>query len=305
MRNSLITVEIDVTLETIKKEEYQVRIVDSNWLKQHLYDENLVIADCRFNLGDPQEGEKLYKKDHIPGALYFDLEKDLSAQVQTHGGRHPLPKMEDFIDLLERSGVDRETTVVAYDGGQGAFASRLWWMLKYVGHENVFVLNGGYENWKEQSGIVTDGIPKPILASYRPSYNHDMIASYEEVKEAVNKKRSDIVLVDSREEKRYLGIEEPIDKKAGRIPGAINKVWFEGLDNGSFKDAKEQQKRFTDLDFSKTIIVYCGSGVTAAPNYISLKEAGFPHVKLYPGSFSDWISYEENEIETGPFRKTD
>ncbi|MGD6944525.1 sulfurtransferase [Cytobacillus gottheilii] len=279
-----------------------MRTIDANWLKQHLNDEKLVIADCRFNLSDPEEGEKLYKNNHIPGALYFDLEKDLSAPVQQHGGRHPLPPMDHFIGLLERSGIDRTTTVIAYDGRQGAFASRLWWMLTYVGHEKVYILNGGYEDWKKQDGVVTDEIPTPAPVSYSPAYNHDMIATYKEVKEAVSEKPNNIVMIDSREEKRYLGIEEPIDKKAGRIPGAINKVWFEGLENGTFKNTKEQQKRFTDIDPSKTLIVYCGSGVTAAPNYIALKEAGFPHVKLYPGSFSDWISYEENEVETGPFK---
>ncbi|KAB2333617.1 sulfurtransferase [Bacillus mesophilum] len=279
-----------------------MRTINANWLKLHLNDEKLVIADCRFNLSDPEEGEMLYKNDHIPGALYYDLEKDLSAPVKQHGGRHPLPPMDNFIELLERSGIDRATTVIAYDGGQGAYASRLWWMLTYVGHEKVYILNGGYEDWKKQDGAITNKIPTPAKSSYSPSCNHDMIASYEEVKEAVSKKTKNIVLIDSREEKRYLGIEEPIDKKAGRIPGAINKVWFEGLENGRFRNAKEQQKRFTDIDPSKTLIVYCGSGVTAAPNYIALKEAGYPNVKLYPGSFSDWISYEENEVETGAFK---
>lgn len=271
--------------------------VEAEWLNAELVKENIRIVDCRFNLASPEEGHEKYKENHIPGAVYFHLEKDLSAPVGKRGGRHPLPSAENFVKVLEAAGIGNDTTVVAYDCGEGAYAARLWWMLKYIGHEHVFILNGGYPAWTKAGYPVNNEVSVYVPGVYQPSIQENVFASYEEVKAVVSGSAA-AVLVDSREKRRYTGEFEPIDKKAGHIPGAINKPWLEGFENGKFKAGASQQSRFIDLAKDSKIIVYCGSGVTAAPNYLALKAAGFEKVKLYAGSFSDWISYEENEVAT-------
>ncbi|MDF2788252.1 MAG: sulfurtransferase [Neobacillus sp.] len=272
-------------------------IIDKEWLLKNLNDPHVRIVDCSFSLADSNKGRQEYEKNHIPGASYFDLEKDLSGEVSEHGGRHPLPNIEKFIDKLELAGIDVNTTVISYDQGEGAFAARFWWLLQYLGHEKVYVLDGGFKGWNEGNYPVTSDVPTFNKATFKPKMNHDLLASMEEVRTVSGGQDSKTILIDSREERRYLGLEEPIDKKAGRIPGAINKPWFEGLNSGYYKQAEDQIHRFTDINPENEIIVYCGSGVTAAPNYLALKAAGFQKVKLYLGSFSDWISYQENEIE--------
>ncbi|MGN7177969.1 sulfurtransferase [Paenibacillus sp. FSL R5-0490] len=272
-------------------------LAEKEWVFSKLDDPNIRIADCRFKLGSPGEGRSLYDHSHIPHAVYFDLEKDLSGPVAEHGGRHPLPDPALLKKVLEKAGISRDTTVIAYDGGEGAFAARFWWLLRYLGHEKVLVLNGGYKDWAESDYPLTKEVPSMERADFNIDLQPDIFASYEEVKSVAGNQES-AVLIDSREEKRYLGLEEPIDKKAGHIPGAINKVWLEAYKNGRFKDAEVQENRFAGIDKDQPIIVYCGSGVTAAPNFLALKEAGYKHVKLYAGSFSDWISYDSNKIGT-------
>jgi thiosulfate/3-mercaptopyruvate sulfurtransferase len=272
-------------------------IIDKEWLLKNLNDSQVRIVDCSFSLADPKKGRQEYEKNHIPGASYFDLEKDLSGEVSEHGGRHPLPNIKKFIDKLEQAGIDENTTVISYDQGEGAFAARFWWLLQYLGHKKVYVLDGGLKGWNEGNYPVTSDVPTFNKATFKPKINHDLIASMEEVRTVSGGQDPKTILIDSREERRYLGLEEPIDKKAGRIPGAINKPWFDGLNSGYYKQAEDQKHRFSDINPENEIIVYCGSGVTAAPNYLALKAAGFQKVKLYLGSFSDWISYQENEIE--------
>ncbi|MEN0661321.1 sulfurtransferase [Caldifermentibacillus hisashii] len=274
-------------------------VVNQEWLLEQLANKDVKIVDCRFSLNKPDEGERLYKAGHIPGANFFDLEKQLSAPVSKHGGRHPLPDIEKFRREIEKAGIDNTKTVVAYDGGEGAFASRFWWLLTYIGHDKVYVLNGGFKGWVEAGYPTTKEVPKPEPANFKVSIRKEMLATYEEVKEIVGNKKKLPILIDSREKARYLGKEEPIDKIPGHIPGAIHKFWAEGLENGFFKGSEEQKKRFAELDQKEPIIVYCGSGVTATPNYIALKIAGYQNVKLYAGSYSDWVSYSDNPVEKG------
>ncbi|MDP4083506.1 MAG: sulfurtransferase [Bacillota bacterium] len=271
-------------------------VKEQEWLLENLQNTEIRIVDCRFSLANPNMGKESYLNGHIPGAVFFDLEKDLSKPVEKHGGRHPLPDLQVFIQKLEDAGINEKVKVIVYDGGEGSFASRFWWMLKYLGHENVFVLNGGFSDWNKKSYPTSLEIPSYEKNIFDVNVQHEIVASIDEVKKVVQNTPDKEILIDSREERRYLGLEEPIDKKAGHIPGAINKPWIQGLNQGHFKSEAEQMKRFSDIDPEKTVIVYCGSGVTAAPNYLALKEAGYKHVKLYVGSFSDWISYEENEI---------
>ncbi|MCM3798152.1 sulfurtransferase [Caldifermentibacillus hisashii] len=274
-------------------------VVNQEWLLEQLANKDVKIVDCRFSLSKPDEGERLYKESHIPGAYFFDLEKQLSAPVSKHGGRHPLPDIEQFRHEIEQAGIENTKTVVAYDGGEGAFASRFWWLLTYIGHDKVYVLNGGFKGWVEAGYPTTKEVPKPESAQYKVSIRKEMLATYEEIKEIVANKKKSPILIDSREKARYLGKEEPIDKIPGHIPGAMHKFWAEGLENGFFKGSEEQKKRFAELDQKEPIIVYCGSGVTATPNYIALKIAGYQNVKLYAGSYSDWVSYSDNPVEKG------
>ncbi|MED1205352.1 sulfurtransferase [Heyndrickxia acidicola] len=271
-------------------------VKQAEWLNNQLYNDNIRIADCRFALSDSLLGQKLYNEVHIPGAIHFDLERDLSGKVTEHGGRHPLPDTEIIKEKLERAGINNKSTVIAYDSGEGSFAARLWWILRYLGHDKVYVLDGGFKEWQNKNFAVTKDLPEFKTESYTLNLQPDLAATYEEVKKAVV--AGEAVLVDSRESARFMGLTEPIDKKPGHIPGAINKVWTENLRNGYWKSIEEQKERFRDLKPSDTIIVYCGSGVTATPNVLTLTELGYDHVKLYPGSYSDWISYHENPVES-------
>jgi thiosulfate/3-mercaptopyruvate sulfurtransferase len=273
-------------------------IVEKDWLKLRLDTPEVVILDCRFSLMQPEAGEESYHKSHIPGAIYCHLEKDLSGPVLAHGGRHPLPDLKTLQGFIEGAGINNDTIVVAYDNGEGSYASRLWWLMKYMGHKEVYILNGGFKTWVEANYPVDSNPPSPKAATtYELNIKSEMLATYNDVKEVVEQRPLGTILIDSREAKRYQGLEEPIDRIPGRIPGAMNKFWNEGLECGFFKPIQEQKKRFEDLDENSNLIVYCGSGVTAAPNYLVLHELGYKNLKLYVGSYSDWVSYHDNQVE--------
>lgn len=272
-------------------------ILDKESVLKNLNDINVRMVDCRFSLAEPKKGRMDYGLAHLPGAVFFDLEEDLSGTVGVHGGRHPLPNIAELTEKLEQAGIDEKTVIVAYDNGEGPFAARFWWLLQYLGHEKVFVLDGGYRGWSAANYPVTTDIPSFEKTEFHVNIRSEWIATSGYVREVVRNKPKNVILIDSREEKRYLGIEEPVDKVAGHIPGAINKPWMEGMGDGHFKIVEEQKQRFAGIGSEKQLIVYCGSGVTAVPNFLTLKEVGFEKVMLYVGSFSDWISYEENEIE--------
>ena len=260
---------------------------------------NIVMVDCTFYLGESRRGKEEYLQEHIPTAVYFHLDEDLSDKLGLHGGRHPLPNIDDFTKKLENIGISNETKVVVYDRQKGAMASRFWWLLTYLGHENVFVLNGGFPKWKESNFPTASGIEKPCeKGSFKVKINESMLVSMQDVKNKLNDVKSGTVtLIDSREPARFKGEVEPIDKKAGHIPGAINEFWANITNDSGFKTEAEWMDHFSHLDKGKETIVYCGSGVTACPNVLALKGAGFTNVKLYAGSWSDWISYNDNPVE--------
>jgi thiosulfate/3-mercaptopyruvate sulfurtransferase len=273
-------------------------LVPVKWLFARLYESDLVIVDCRFQLGKPDAGRQAYEEAHIPGAVYLDLEKDLSAPLGEHGGRHPLPDAAELAKRLGLAGISNDSRVVAYDDQGGAMASRLWWLLTYLGHSSVYVLEEGFTAW-QKAGLLVSSEPTVIFPkAFVPQPQHEMLADVQEVKAKLG--APGIVLVDSREAPRYRGEVEPIDRVAGHIPGAINLFWGEGRRaDGTWKNADEQRERFAGLSQEDEIIVYCGSGVTATPNVLALQAAGFARVKLYAGSWSDWISYEGNPVATG------
>ncbi|WP_051189016.1 sulfurtransferase [Halalkalibacillus halophilus] len=260
--------------------------------------EKIICVDCRFQLGEPEQGKHSYLHGHLPQAIYADLEKDLSGEVKETGGRHPLPELNSFIEFLKNNGIDKDTKVIVYDENL-AFASRFYWMLQYTDHENAYLLNGGWQEWVKlgypmEKGNVAHS-PKSEYGDYQ--VNKNMLATQEEVQFATQ--TSTCYLLDSRSPERYRGEYEPIDQKAGHIPNAINYDWQELMDRkGMFKEVSELESRFSNLDKNKEVIVYCGSGVTAVPNVIGLWSVGFKSVKLYVGSFSDWITNDKNKVET-------
>lgn len=262
-------------------------------------------VDCRFTLGQPHAGKDAYMTEHIPGAYYLDLEKDLSApkRIDGAGGRHPLPDADALAEALTRIGVTEDRPVIAYDDQGGAMASRLWWLLAYLGHDEAYVLDGGFSAWK-RAGYPTASGNEALPgegARFSPKRRQDWLVTAEDIlarRERMAEGR--VIVLDSREDARYRGTAEPIDRVAGHIPGARHSFWKANLDaEGRFRSVKELMDRFEPLQGAEEIIVYCGSGVTACPNVLALREAGFTNVKLYAGSWSDWISDASRPIATG------
>ncbi|MDQ0213631.1 thiosulfate/3-mercaptopyruvate sulfurtransferase [Oikeobacillus pervagus] len=271
-------------------------IVSKKWLIERLKDENVRIIDCRFSLGAGDYGRQEYEKSHIPGAVFVDLEEDLSAPKQ-HGGRHPLPSIDRLTELFEKLGVDQEMTVVVYDDGEGAFASRCWWILHYLGHKKTYILDGGMQQWKV-GGLPTEStIPSYERRKFSLSIQEDWLATLEDVKDVVFCQPSRTILIDSRAPERYRGEIEPLDRVPGHIPKAVNYFYQDGFEGVHWKSVENQKMRFKAIEPDTPIIVYCGSGVTATPNFLALKEAGFKDVRLYAGGYSDWSSYEELPVD--------
>lgn len=276
-------------------------LVDTQTLQDHLADSNWIIFDCRFELSDASWGENLYKQGHIPGAIYAHLDRDLSGVKTASTGRHPLPVIEEFVSRLEAWGVSNQKQVVVYDQAGGAFASRLWWMLRYLGHDGIAILDGGYAKWTiEKRPFTTD---RPFLkpARFTPALRPDMLVSSDEVFGKVNDPA--VKLLDSRAPIRYRGEQEPIDPVAGHIPGAINRFHGENLTpEGTFLSESVLRTQLTQLLGSTPAdrtIVYCGSGVTSCHNILAMELAGLGLPRLYAGSWSEWIHDPSRPIATG------
>ena len=273
-------------------------LVEAAWLLEHCADDNLRIVDTRFALGKPDQGRSAYLEGHIPGSVFVDLERDLCAPVRADrvGGRHPIPPVAALEGVFGRLGISNHHLVVAYDDpstGTGFYAAHLWWLLRYLGHDNVVVLNGGLPAWVEAGGSVETKEPFLNPAEFRAQPRPNMIVDAF----TIQSRPASSMLLDSRAPERYRGDIEPLDWKAGHIPGALNANWADGLRDGRWKSPAEQRERFPG---AQDPIVYCGSGVSAAGNLLALEIAGVPHAKLYPGSWSDWISDESRPIETSP-----
>lgn len=274
-------------------------VVSVDWLKENINNENLVIVDCRFDLMDKEYGKNKYNIEHIIGAKRVDIETELSDVVKEHGGRHPLPSIEKLEEVFSSKGINKDSIVVAYDEGDLVGPSRLWWILKYLGHEKVYILNGGINSFKDIGGKVTDRTEENKKGNFKANENKELKVNMEYVKERLNNDK--VAIIDSREYKRYIGEFEPVDIKAGHIPGAMNYFWMNILDNERkevvIKTLNDLNEMFKELRAYDEVIVYCGSGITACPNSLALDEVNIKH-KVYCGSFSDWISYKNNKIET-------
>jgi thiosulfate/3-mercaptopyruvate sulfurtransferase len=264
--------------------------------------EQVRIIDCRFRLQDPPAGKALYDVGHIPGAQFFDLDEVLSAKptASGHGGRHPLPDIDTFVAHVQTAGINNDTRVVAYDDMGGLFAGRLWWLLKYLGHDRVQLLDGGVQAWQNAGYELATAVPSFPKGNFAANPRPEMVASIDEVKNSLDV--PDVLLVDARASERYRGDTEPLDKQAGHIPGAINMPFAGnltgGLEGGLFKDPDALAERFADVQEAETIIAYCGSGVSAAHNVLAMDEIGIKS-KLYLGSWSDWSSRDDTPIATG------
>ncbi|MCR8657401.1 sulfurtransferase [Paenibacillus endoradicis] len=265
-------------------------------------DTKLVIVDVRYDLSDEDAGEIAYREGHIPQAHYANLSHDLSSgkRPDGEGGRHPLPDPQAVAQFFGSIGIATDSIVVAYDDQGGAMASRLRWLLQWIGFDGeVYVLEGGFKSWKEAGQAVSTDIPDRLEGFHLPvELNESILVDQQYVHSKIG--AAGTVIIDSRDGARYRGEVEPLDKVAGHVPSAVNYFWQEGKNaDGSWKNAEEQAERFAAIDKNDEVIVYCGSGVTATPNYFALQEAGYNNVKLYAGSWSDWSSNSDNPVAVG------
>jgi thiosulfate/3-mercaptopyruvate sulfurtransferase len=262
-------------------------LISANELNQSL--KEIVILDCRFYLNDVRRGRKEYIQSHIPGAVYLDIEHDLSGPV-TRGmtGRHPLPHPELVSNAFVNAGINNNSQVVAYDQSNGAYASRAWWLLRWLGHENVAVLDGGIKEWITLHFPLDNQWTLPTPGNFMPRIQTNFTLSMNDIE-----KNKD-PLIDSREPKRYSGEYEPIDPVAGHIPGAICIPYMDNTsESGKWKTVEELKQRFSGIEstFQEPPVFYCGSGVTACHNILAYKIATGRDARLYPGSWSEWINY--------------
>jgi len=255
-------------------------------LADRLDDPALLILDCRFDLAQPGWGQTQYQTSHIPGAFYLDLNRDLSGPVTAQSGRHPLPDVNTLTSKLNQMGLTATTHVIAYDQGRLPYAARLWWLLRYLGHPRISLLAGGWEAYVQAGYPVSHEIPTPRPGDFIPHVQHQYIASRAEVIAAAND--PEILLVDAREPRRYRGEWEPIDPVAGHIPGAVNLPWTELLPPQPYRE------RWHALNTPpREVICYCGSGVTACVNLLTLEWAGYAPGRLYVGGWSEWCRHPQ------------
>ena len=263
--------------------------------------QDLVIIDCRFSLMEPELGYQQYQQAHIEGALYADLDKDLSSPVTDTSGRHPLPDSQHFSEVISRWGLTPDTQVVVYDDNSGFFAARLWWLLKASGHTRVALLDGNLQAWIAAGNLLDTGIPEVTGSNYRLTIDPESYCEAEALQAGLD--ADQLVLIDARAAERYNGDVEPIDPVAGHIPGAINLPITSNLDgNGLFLSAAELNQRYSAAAGSvpaHRVIHMCGSGVFACHAILAMEIAGLYQSKLYPGSWSEWIQDESRSIVRG------
>jgi thiosulfate/3-mercaptopyruvate sulfurtransferase len=275
-------------------------VISTDALAAHLADPHFVIVDCRFKLDDVAWGEREWRAGHIPGAAYAHLDRDLSGPQTGTNGRHPLPEVVELAAAFGRFGITNDSQVVAYDQDSGMFASRLWWLLRWLGHDAVAILDGGLAKW------IAEGRPTSVAAAARRATDFhaaprsDMTIEVDEVGAHVGE--AEWRLIDARAPERYRGEVEPIDPVGGHIPGARNYFFRGNLDeDGTLREPDDLRARLAP-DIAgiapEHIVCYCGSGVQACHNLLALEHAGVSGAKLYPGSWSQWVSDRSRPVET-------
>lgn len=285
--------------QLIKNMVYKT-LISTEQLQSRLHHDNIVIVDCRFELGDPNAGFKAYQKGHIPSAVYAHLDNDLSSTPTETTGRHPLPNLDEFKAKLGIWGIDADKQVVVYDQFHGAFASRLWWMLRYLGHEAVAVLNGGFPKWEQENRPTDNGIHQNQSKTFEGNPQAGWTVSASDVEQNIDDQQ--FKLIDSRSSDRFRGENETIDPAGGHIPGAINHFFGNNVDeNGVMKSPETLRQQFEaliDQQAPSEAIFYCGSGVSACQNLLAMSHAGLEGAKLYVGSWSEWLKDPDRPIST-------
>jgi thiosulfate/3-mercaptopyruvate sulfurtransferase len=277
-------------------------LISTAALARHLDNPSFAIVDCRYKLDEESWGEQEYTNLHIPGAVYARLGHDLAGPKTGTNGRHPLPDPKTLADTFGRLGIESGVQVAAYDQDNGMFASRLWWLLRWLGHDAVAVLDGGFKKWiaegRPSKGGDEHRAPKTFIGTPRA----DMAVDAQAVASLTG--RPEWTLVDARAPERYRGETEPIDKTPGHIPGAVNHFFVWNLDDrGTFLTPEELRGKLGASIGSPVaadrIVCYCGSGVTACHNLLALEHAGLKGAKLYPGSWSEWSADPARPVERG------
>jgi thiosulfate/3-mercaptopyruvate sulfurtransferase len=270
-------------------------LINAQTLNAHLDNPDWVIFDCRHDLMDLGRGERLYREGHLPSAYFADLEADLSGDKTGRNGRHPLPSPAAFAAFLARHGVSATTTVVAYDDVGGQFASRLWWMCRWIGHQQAALLDGGIAAWMAQGLPLATAVPVARATALTATPDALMLISADELLPRLNSR--DLALIDARAPERYSGDVEPIDPVAGHIPGALNRFYKNNLNADlTFKSPAILHAEFSALLAAQQhvtpveVVHHCGSGVTACANIFAMTLAGIAHGQLYAGSWSEWVS---------------
>lgn len=276
-------------------------LVSAATLHQQIDNPKWIIIDCRFSLANNDAGGYAYRHGHIPHARYAHLNNDLSSAITDFTGRHPLPDFTLLAKKLGAWGITNDSQVVVYDDAGGAFAGRLWWLLRCLGHDKVAVLDGGIQYWQKQGVSVTTTLPTIQPSTFRPYLNTTHWLKASQVQNSLAQKA--ICLIDARTPERYRGEQEPIDPVAGHIPGALNHAFQLNIDNkGLFLPSdslRNQFKKLIGTTEPEQVVHYCGSGVTACHNLLAMEHAGLIGSKLYAGSWSEWIKDKNRTIATG------
>ena len=269
-------------------------------LLKHIDDPDWVVVDCRFNLLQPAMGHDAWKSGHIPGAFYANLDQDLASAVAADGsgGRHPLPDPDRIAETLMEWGIHSDSTVVIYDDVGNALAARLWWLLRWLGHERVAVLDGGLSAWSAAGGELATDSRAPARGQFIPRPGSLPVIDASQIQAALD--RDEFVLLDARAPDRFSGRHEPIDSRGGHVPGAVNAPFQDNLDTDKcFRPTNELRAYYQALIGNQpadNVACMCGSGVTACHTLLALESAGMPGAALYVGSWSDWISDEQRPI---------
>jgi len=275
-------------------------LISTDELARQLSDPALVLVDCRHNLSDVDAGQRAYGASHLPGARFMHMDRDLSGERTGGNGRHPLPDVAALSGSLSRAGIDASKQVVAYDQNNGMFASRLWWLLRWLGHDTVAVLDGGLDRWQAEGRPQTGAVPTPRATTFVPKAP-TRVASAQEI--AQNLGGDALLVLDARAAERYRGDVEPIDPVAGHIPGARNRPYTANMtEDGVFKPAAQLRSEYEALlgpTLPSAVVHQCGSGVTACHNVLAMSIAGLPGSRLYPGSWSEWVADPARPVARG------
>lgn len=278
----------------------QTTIIDAECLAVDVQNPDWVVCDCRFSLQDTDAGARAYAESHIPGARYLHLDRDLSGPRHNGSGRHPLPDPQVLTQRLGDIGIGADTQVVAYDQGPGFMAARLWWLLRWLGHEAVAVLDGGWQRWRGLDLPVSAASPGSRPRTLRARANRHAWLSIGEVEQGLA--RGDLVLVDARSAERFRGDHEPIDSVAGHVPGAHNHPCEANLEHSArLRPPLQLRAAFQNIaDDAGEVVHMCGSGVTACHNQLAMEVAGLTGSRLYVGSWSEWIRDPARPVAKGP-----